>query len=440
MLNDLKACCLMSRTIWYISKYVVPPYAAKVGTRGFLLMREISKAGHKAVLITSDSNHLATPPEVRDRVMTEVVDGVTVHWLRTWKYKGARSIGRMVSWLDFEWQLLRMPKTDMPRPDVLIVSSLSLLTILTGLWLRRRHGCKLVFEVRDIWPMVLTEAGGVSRWNPLVILLAWIEKAGYRRVDLIVGTMPNLAEHVTEVTGQTRPVICIPQGVDPKLLEASGELPQGFIDAYIPEGKFIICHAGSIGADNALETLMACARDMTSRDDIHFLIVGEGYLKQQFQDMARDLPNVTFAPAVPKAAVQSVLARADLLYFAVHKSPMLRFGQSLNKVIDYMLSGKPIIASYTGYPSMINEADCGSFVPAGDVPALRSEIERYAAMVPEDRAEIGRRGRAWLLENRRFEFLAAEYLRHLGLEDRKSEAAPLTDQPAILSANCSPLS
>lgn len=425
----------MSGTIWYISKYVVPPYAARVGARGFFLLREFSKAGHEAILITSDSNHLATPPDIKGRLMTEGVDGVTVHWLRTWKYKGARSIGRMVSWLDFEWQLLRMPKADMPRPDVLIISSLSLLTILTGLWLRRRYGCKLVFEVRDIWPMVLTEAGRISRWHPLVILLAWIEKVGYRQADLIVGTMPNLSEHVTEVIGETRPVVCIPQGVDPNLLDASGELPHGFIAAHIPEGKFIICHAGSIGADNALETLMACAREMTSRDDIHFLIVGEGYLKQQFQDMARDLPNVTFAPGVPKAAVQSVLTRADLLYFAVHKSPMLRFGQSLNKVIDYMLSGKPIVASYTGYPSMINEADCGSFVPAEDIRALRSEIERYAAMVPEDRAEIGRRGHAWLLENRRFETLAAEYLRHLGLDDGKFEAEPLTDQPATLSAN-----
>ncbi len=34
----------------------------------------------------------------------------------------------------------------------------------------------------------------------------------------------------------------------------------------------------------------------------------------------------------------------------------------MNKVVEYMLAGKPIIASYTGYPSMINEAECGYFV------------------------------------------------------------------------------
>ena len=113
---------------------------------------------------------------------------------------------------------------------------------------------------------------------------------------------------------------------------------------------------------------------MKDQSDVRFLIVRDGYLKENFQRSAGDLSNVIFGPGVPKAAVQSVLAHEDILCFAFHKSPMLRFGQSPNKVIDYMLSGKPIVASYTGFPSMINEADCGSFVPAEDVSALRAEI------------------------------------------------------------------
>lgn len=385
-----------------------------------MILREFARQGHRAVLITSDSNHLAKPPKLQTRQLHETVDGVDVHWLRTWKYRHARSIGRVISWLDFEWQLWRMPKASMPRPDTIIVSSLSLLTILNGLWMRRRYRCKLVFEVRDIWPMVLTEAGKISRNNPFVVFLRWIERLAYRRADLIVGTVPNLGEHVAEVTGQRRPVLCIPQGLDPALLERPEPVSEEYINLHIPCGKFVVCHAGSIGADNALETLVACAREMRGRTDIHFLIVGEGYLKEHFQKMAADLPNMTFAPGVPKAAVQSVLVHADLLYFAVHKSPMLRFGQSLNKVVDYMLSGKPIVASFTGFPSMVNEAECGSFVPAEDVAALAAEIERYAAMSANERARMGERGREWLLENRRFEALAAWYLEYLGIETKEN--------------------
>jgi glycosyltransferase involved in cell wall biosynthesis len=111
--------------------------------------------------------------------------------------------------------------------------------------------------------------------------------------------------------------------------------------------------------------------------------------------------------------VQAVLARCDLLYFSVHVSKVWRFGQSLNKVIDYMLAGKPVVASYTGFPSMINEAGCGSYVPAGDVPALRREVERYAHMLASERAEMGARGRAWILANRQYPKLAEDYLRIL---------------------------
>ena len=91
--------------------------------------------------------------------------------------------------------------------------------------------------------------------------------------------------------------------------------------------------------------------------------------------------------------------------------------------IDYMLAGKPIVASYSGYPSMVNEADCGVFVPVEDVDALRAEFERLALLSPAERKAMGERGRTWLLENRRFETLASDYLRHLGLTSQGHNAA-----------------
>lgn len=406
----------MAKTIWYLSKYAVTPNAGKVGTRGFLLLREFARLGLCTVLVTSDSNHLAHPPVLDGPRLLETVEGVNVVWLRTRKYQGPRSIGRMLSWFDFEWRVWRMPKKDMPVPDALIVSSLSLLTIFNGLLLRRRYGCKLAFEIRDIWPLTLMEVAGVSPWHPLVVFLGWIERLGYRRADLIVGTVPNLREHVAEVTQSRKPVFCVPQGIDSALLLPPDSLDADYVRSNFPKGKFILCYAGTIGAANALETLFACAADMVDRSDIHFLIVGDGALKERFRKQSETLANVTIADGVPKSAVQSVLERADVLYFAFHKAGRLRFGQSLNKMIDYMLSGKPVIASYSGFPSMINEADCGSFVPAEDVGALRQEIERYAAMPRSQRDAMGVRGREWVLANRGFDTLAEDYLRFLEVD------------------------
>jgi hypothetical protein len=59
---------------------------------------------------------------------------------------------------------------------------------------------------------------------------------------------------------------------------------------------------------------------------------------------------------------------------------------------------------------MINEAKCGTFVPAGDVAALMAEVERYARMSEQERQLIGAQGKAWLLENRQYKKLAEDYL------------------------------
>lgn len=401
----------MGKTIWYISKYVAPPYAAKVSSRGFSILSELVKKGCNCTLFTSDSNHLITAPKLEGSTLKESVDGVDVFWLKTWKYQGARSLGRMISWLDFEWQLLKLPKKSLAKPDVIIVSSLSLLTILNGLWLRRKYKCRLVFEVRDIWPMVLIESGGISNKNPLIKFMAWLERLGYEKADCIVGTMPNLEKHVEKVIKRPKQVSCIPQGLDPSLLDEPIGLSVDYVEKYIPKNKFIVCHAGSIGADNALETFFSCARIMQERENIHFLMVGDGYLKSKYQQENSDLKNLTFAPRVEKKQVQSVLQHVDIVYFAVNSSPLWAYGQSLNKVIDYMLSGKPIVASYTGFPSMVNEANCGVYVPAEDTLALKNEIERFASLSSDERYDIGIRGRQWILENRQFDKLAEKYLK-----------------------------
>ena len=75
-----------------------------------------------------------------------------------------------------------------------------------------------------------------------------------------------------------------------------------------------------------------------------------------------------------------------------------------------MLAGKPVIASYSGYPSMINEAECGVYVPAGDVDALVSGILDMMSKSAEEREEMGARGKKWLLDNRNYPKLAQDYM------------------------------
>ena len=407
----------MKETIWYISKYFAPKTNDSPGGRGWNLLAELAKVGHECIVITSNSNNLIDCPEMNSNVKTEVVDGVKLIWLKTMQYSIAKSIKRVFSWFHFEWNLFRLDKSFFPAPDVVVVSSLSLLTIINGLILKHRFKCRLVFEVRDIWPLTIIEEGGVSKYNPFVLLLSLIERVGYQKSDLIIGTMQNLGEHVKNVVGYERPVHCIPMGVSKDQVMNVAPLNEGYKEKYLGSSKIKIVHAGTIGITNALDVFFEAASAMRDNSMVEFVVVGDGALRNYYYTRYGSLDNVIFAPKVPKNQVQAVLSECDLVYFSVHKSKVWNYGQSLNKVVDYMLSGKPIIASFTGFPSMINESGCGSFVPAGDIPALVSEIERYSKLSASERLIIGKKGQSWLLENRSYEKLGKDFLNAISAKE-----------------------
>ena len=272
--------------------------------------------------------------------------------------------------------------------------------------------CKLVFEIRDIWPLTLTEEGGFSRYNPAIIFLQYLEIWGYKKSDLIIGTMPNLSEHVKNVIGSTiRPVNYIPMGVDLEITKNTQSISSDYIERYLNPDYFNIVYAGTIGITNALDTFFKAANELSKNYKIRFIVVGDGPLKKKFQKEFKHLSNLIFAPRVYGNQVQSVLLNADVLYFSVFKSKIWNYGQSLNKVIDYMLSNKPIIASFSGYPSMINEANCGYFIPAENPQLLVKEIKRLYLMTETELNEIGKNGSDWLFKNRTYQKLADDYLK-----------------------------
>ena len=52
----------------------------------------------------------------------------------------------------------------------------------------------------------------------------------------------------------------------------------------------------------------------------------------------------------------------------------------MNKIVDYMYSGKPIIATYDGFESMINEANCGEFIKHSGSEDLINLFLKYKNM------------------------------------------------------------
>ena len=316
----------MKRTVWYISKYFDPKTTVSPGGRGWFLVEGLAGLGVDPVVITSDSNQLIEPPALDRKVTQETRDGVTLLWLKTMKYRSAKSIRRIFSWLHFEWNILTFDKSCLPKPEVIVVSSLSLLSVLSGLLLKRKYNCRLVFEVRDIWPLTLVEEGGFGKRNPFVLALSFVERLGYTRSDAIIGTMPNLSEHVRDVSGADTPVTFVPMGISESHVAEQSDLDPGYVREFLSSTRMKVVHAGTIGITNALDVFFEAAVELQECVDIEFIVVGDGPLKHFYAEKYAKCENIVFAPKVDRNQVQAVLAECDVVFFSVFPSKMWDYG------------------------------------------------------------------------------------------------------------------
>lgn len=385
------------RTIWCISKYASPPKYG-VGSRLFYVSKGLSNLGLNVVLFSSNSNHLSKYPNSKNLYNFENYEKLTHVWLNTLKYSRSSSFGRLLSWLDFDKKLRKVTKLNLDKPDFVLVSSLSLTTILFGIYLKRKYNVKLIFEIRDIYPLTLTAELGFSRFHPLVLYFRFIEKLGYKKADLIIGTMPNLVSHVDCSVKTHKKVIYSPLGI-PDYWKSEPQISK-YVESLFSKREFVVGYAGSIGKSNSLDTFVNTIRLMNEqRLKIKFVIIGDGELKSKYQSELSCCDNVKFGEKIEQKYIPQFLQNCDLLYFSVHDSIVWNYGLSLNKLIDYMMAAKPIVASFSGYKSMINQANCGLFVKPDDCNELRDAILHYYNMEEFERVNIGINGKKWVQDN-----------------------------------------
>lgn len=393
---------------------IISKYATTINegfeTRTCELAYKFSTRNYDVTLLTSDSNHLATFPKYQKIFNKKVYLGVTFWWIRTLKYGNSSAFKRIISWLDFElkcfWLLIRGEKQ-----DIVIVSSLSLLSILNGICMKVLWKSKLIFEVRDIWPLTLIHEGGYSQWNPAIIILNFIEKMGYRYADHIVGTMPNLKKHVEEQLGlsEVANVTCVPFGIHREI--TFDQKKESETNIFKKKDSLKVGYAGSLGISNGLENLIeAISISNQQKLNIEFLIIGDGALRKKFEEETSACENVTFTGKVKRGDVNQLLKYCDVLFFAALPSKIWEYGWSPNKLIDYMMAEKPIIAAYDGFRSMINEAGCGYFIKAGCTNSILKELLRLKEEDKNHLKIIGERGKTWLLKNRTWDNLSEDYI------------------------------
>ena len=149
----------------------------------------------------------------------------------------------------------------------------------------------------------------------------------------------------------------ISNGIDENLLEEK-KLSAKII-AKIPQNKFIVGYAGTMGMANALEYLIEASILMKENTTVHFVLVGDGYLKEKLVQQTFGNKNITFIDKIEKSQVQHVLRHFDVCFIGRSNTKLFDYGVGSNKYFDYMLAKKPILESSNRIKSPAELSECG---------------------------------------------------------------------------------
>lgn len=384
----------MKKVFWFISQYSSTPEYG-LGGRHYYLAQELARQGHLVYLVASNSNHLLRIPKNlnQDFLIEQVEENFHFIWMKLPAYDGAHSKRRVLNWFKFSWKLRKLFFLEIVKPDVVIYSSPSLIGYLGAKNLANKLRVPFVFEVRDIWPLTLTELGGIPKTHPFITFMQWIEDRAYQKSDVVFSNLFNAVEHMVSRGMDKRKFHWIPNGISISEVENKEPLANDVLNK-IPQNKFIIGYTGTIGTANAINNLIEAAFLLQEYPEIHFLLIGKGKDKRDLEELAnrKCLTNVTFIDPIPKVQVQSIIQYFDVCFIGSQNVSLYRFGVAPNKVPEYLYSGKPIIHAYSGKGCLIEKSASGFSIPSGDSKLLAETILKMYRLNNEERRKMGENG------------------------------------------------
>jgi len=403
----------MAKTIWIINDYAGSPYHG-MEFRNYYFAKEWVKKGYEVYIITASYMHLfKNLPNVQKNFTFEKIDGINYIWTKVINYGDSTNKKRVLKWFEFTIKLLFLPFHKMKKPDIIIASPMSPFLVLPSYKLAKKFNAKFVYEVKDIWPLSIIELGNISPKHPLIKMMSWCEKFAVKKADLIVSSLQNYDEHLKSDLGINRDFLWINNGISLEEMKKNEPLDKS-IEEKIPRDKFIIGYTGTIGIANALEYFLESAKLLQRYEDILFVIVGNGKEKENLVKKYGDLKNVLFLDSIKKSQVQSMLKLFDACYIGLKKENLFKYGVSPNKLFDYMYSAKPIVyAIDSGKNDIVKLAKCGISVEAQNSEAIANAIKKLYEMQKEQREELGKRGKEYVIEHFTYEKLADKFLKGL---------------------------
>jgi glycosyltransferase involved in cell wall biosynthesis len=328
--------------------------------------------GHEVVWWTSAFDHFKKRHRVETDLASAEWEGGQIRLLRGAGYRRNVSFRRFRDHAQVAAKFAALAPTE-PRPDVILASLPTVELAHEAVRFGATHDVPVVVDVRDPWPDAIVDLLPEAL-RPVGRLALWPmrrrARAALRECASIVGISPGylswahrVARRAPGATDVVVPIGYVSPTGDPQSQDAAA---RRMANMGVDARKKICWYVGSFGKTSDLDPVLRAARAIAShgRDDIQFVISGEGELAGRWKRAAEGLPNVVFTGWIDENEALWLGRRAAIgLQAYAQGAP-----QALpNKLFEYMSAGVPILSSLRGESEeFLARHDCGITYRAGD--------------------------------------------------------------------------
>lgn len=332
--------------------------------RTLAILREQRKLGWQTVQLT-------TPKQGATTSLADDIDGWTFH--RTPSAEGAGLLAQMrltASRLD---QVVRQT-----QPDLLHAHS-PVLNALPALWVARRRGLPLVYEMRASWEDAAVDHGTTIEGSARYRLSRGLESFALRRADQITTICEGLRNDIAMRGIAEDRITVIPNAVDVSEFRFGVEPDAALRQRLGLEGATVLGFAGSFYGYEGIDLLIEAARRMLpSQPNLRVLLVGGGPREAALEAQAASggiAEQVIFTGRVPHDEVQHYYELIDVLAYPRLPIRLTELVTPL-KPLEAMAQGRMFVASDVGgHRELIRDGETGFLFKAGDAGALVQALQ-----------------------------------------------------------------
>jgi glycosyltransferase involved in cell wall biosynthesis len=393
-----------------ILSLVYPPEHAPAGIMAAELATELARAGHEVTVLTGFPSHPAGRlfPGWNARLLARERTEGSFTLLRC-RHSFAPRFGALGKlWYHFTFAVSSFwAGLWAGRFDLLVLPSTPAFCGPAAILLARIKKAKTFYWVHDIHPESAINAGLLKK-GVLAAMMKAADSWVCRRASLVATMTEDMREVLLARGLPAEHVVLQQHWLDEDRIQPSG--PNGWRRKHdISPADFVALHAGTIGYVSGAGVIVEAANVLAQRPGILFLFVGDGPLKAQLQQKAKEygLTNVRFLPFQSEEDLSSMLASADVGLVTLKAQSAATSIPS--KMHGYTSAGRPVIASVAPESAVARFIRAGGFgwtAPPADPEALARAVVQAAG----DAGECRRRGR------KAREFFVAQFGRRVVVE------------------------